>query len=178
MAGETSITVVGTLTADPEVKFLPNGNAVCNFTIASNARTFDRQANQWKDEPPLFLRCSVWRDLAEHCAESLQKGTRVIAQGNLKMRPYETREGEKRTSTELDVQAIGPELRFATAKVQKADRGGPGQGSGYGQQAPQQGYGQQQAPQGYGGQGQAPADDPWSQPAPAGAGSYSNEPPF
>lgn len=168
MAGETSITVVGTLTADPEVRFLPNGNAVCNFTIASNARTFDRQANQWRDEPPLFLRCSVWRDLAEHCAESLAKGVRVIAQGNLKMRSYE-KDGQKRTSTELDVQAIGPELRFATARVQKADRGGPGQNSGYGQQAPQQGYGQQ---------GPAPADDPWSQPAPAGAGSYSNEPPF
>ncbi|MBL7487025.1 single-stranded DNA-binding protein [Frankia sp. AgW1.1] len=171
MAGETVLTVVGTLTSDPDFRFLPNGAAVCNFTIASNARTMDRNTNQWKDEPPLFLRCSVWRDLAEHCAESLTKGTRVIAQGYLKMRPYETREGEKRTSTELDVQAIGPELRFATAKVQKAERGGPqgGGGQGYGAQQPQtsqQGYGQQTPTQG--------VDDPWSQ----SAGAYSDTAPF
>lgn len=159
MAGETTITVVGTITADPEMRYLPNGTAVCNFTIASNARQFDKAANEWKDDPnPLFLRCTAWRQLGENCAETLEKGMRVIAQGHLKMRRYETREGEKRTSTELDVQAIGPDLRWASAKVTKAARGGSG--------GAQQGYGQQPAAQA--------ADDPWSQPA----GSYSDEPPF
>jgi single-strand DNA-binding protein len=141
MAGETPITVIGNLTADPELRFTPNGDAVANFTIASTPRTFDRQANEWKDGDTLFMRCSAWREMAENVAESLTKGTRVVATGNLKMRPYETREGEKRTSTELDVQEVGPSLRYATAKVAKSQRGNGGGQGGQGQQG---GYGQQQ----------------------------------
>lgn len=133
MAGETSITVVGNLTEDPELRFTPSGAAVANFTIASTPRTFDRQANEWKDGETLFLRSSVWREAAENVAESLTKGMAVIAQGNLKARSYETREGEKRTSYELDVQDIGPSLRKATAVVTKLDKnrapeGGPSSG--------------------------------------------------
>jgi single-strand DNA-binding protein len=175
MAGETTISVVGTVTADPEMRFLPNGTAVCSFTIASNSRQLDKTTNTWKDDPnPLFLRCSAWRQLGENCAESLSKGTRVIAQGHLKMRNYETREGEKRTSTELDVQAIGPDLRWATAKVVKVERSGglPGgsQGQGYSQQGAQQQAPAQRGPAA----ASVGADDPWAQPA----GGYDSGPPF
>lgn len=121
MAGETIITVVGNLTSDPELRFTPSGAAVANFTIASTPRTFDRQANEWKDGETLFLRASIWREAAENVAESLTKGTRVIAQGALKMRAYE-KDGQKRTSTELDVHEIGPSLKYATARVTKANR--------------------------------------------------------
>src|SRR3954468_11852833 len=107
-AGDTTITVVGNLTDDPELRFTPSGAAVANFTIASTPRSFDKQTNEWKDGDPLFLRCSVWREAAENVAESLTRGMRVIAQGRLTMRPYETKEGEKRTSTELQVDEIGP----------------------------------------------------------------------
>src|SRR5690625_1647025 len=119
MAGETIITVVGNLTADPELRFTPNGAAVANFTIASTPRTFDKQAQEWKDGDALFLRCSIWRQAAENVAETFTRGTRVIAQGRLRQRSFETREGEKRTVVELDVDEIGPSLRYATAKVTK-----------------------------------------------------------
>ena len=123
MAGETIITVVGNLTADPELRYTQNGLAVANFTIASTPRTFDRQANEWKDGEALFLRASVWREFAEHVAGSLTKGSRVIATGRLKQRSYETREGEKRTAIELEVDEIGPSLRYATAQVTRAAGG-------------------------------------------------------
>ncbi|WP_131749436.1 single-stranded DNA-binding protein [Frankia sp. Cppng1_Ct_nod] len=188
MAGETVITVVGNLTNDPELRFTPNGAAVASFTIASTPRTLDRATNEWKDGDALFLRCSIWRQAAEHVAESLQKGARVIVQGRLKQRSFETREGEKRTVVELDVDEIGPSLKYATAKVVKAGRGGGG-GGGYGGPAggPSGGYGAPPAPGGppagggYGapagggsGYGSAPVEDPWSAPA----GAYSEEPPF
>ena len=188
MAGETTITIVGNLTADPELRFTPSGAAVANFTVASTPRTFDRQSNEWKDGETLFMRCSIWRDAAENIAESLHRGTRVIATGRLKSRSYDTKEGEKRTVIELDVDEVGPSLRYASAKVTKAERGS-GSGGGFGGQgggqqaadpwatggsapAPQQGgqgtWGGQQAapqqpaaPQGgqQGGWGQAPSYD-------------------
>jgi single-strand DNA-binding protein len=169
MAGETVITVVGNLTADPELRFTPSGAAVASFTVASTPRTLDRQTNEWKDGEALFLRCSIWRQAAENVAESLTRGSRVIVSGRLKQRSYETREGEKRTVVELDVDEVGPSLRYATAKVNRTQRGsstGGGFGSGSG------GGG------GGGGGGGAPADDPWSSaPVSEGAG-FSDEPPF
>ena len=148
MAGETIITVVGNLTADPELRYTQNGLAVANFTIASTPRTYDRQANEWKDGEALFLRASVWREFAEHVAGSLTKGSRVIASGRLKQRSYETKEGEKRTTIELEIDEIGPSLRYATASVTRAqsNRGAVGGGS-------------------YGGGGQS--DDAWAPSAPA-----------
>jgi single-strand DNA-binding protein len=187
MAGETVITVVGNLTNDPELRFTPSGAAVAGFTVASTPRTFDRESNQWKDGDPLFLRCSVWRQYAENVAESLTKGMQVIVQGRLKQRSYETREGEKRTVVELDVDEIGPCLKFATAKVTKAGRGSGG-GGGYGGGGGDWGGG---APSGgsvqrSGGQqsgGSAPQqDDPWATSGGSGGGGwgggYSDEPPF
>ena len=129
MAGETIIKVVGNLTSDPELRYTQNGLAVANFTIASTPRNFDRASNEWKDGEALFLRASVWRDFAEHVAGSLTKGSRVIATGRLKQRSYETKEGEKRTSIELEVDEIGPSLKYATAKVNKASRSGGGGGN-------------------------------------------------
>ena len=185
MAGETVITVVGNLVDDPELRFTPSGAAVANFRIASTPRTFDRQTNEWKDGEALFLSCSVWRQAAENVAESLQRGMRVIVQGRLKQRSYETREGEKRTVVELEVDEVGPALAFATAKVTRASRSGGG-GGGYsgggggGQSRPQQSSGGNDpwatpAPQGgnSGGGGGAPANDPWGAP-----GVGSDEPPF
>src|SRR3954447_6850260 len=131
MAGETVITVVGNLTDDPELRFTPSGAAVAKFRIASTPRTLDRQSGEWKDGEPLFLACNIWRDAAEHVAESLQRGARVIVQGRLRQRSYETREGEKRTVYELEVDEIGPSLRYATAKVQRMNRSGSG-GGGFG----------------------------------------------
>lgn len=161
MAGETVITVVGNLVDDPELRFTPSGAAVANFRIASTPRTFDRQTNEWKDGDALFLSCSVWRQAAENVAESLQRGMRVIVQGRLKQRSYETREGEKRTVVELEVDEVGPALAFATAKVTRASRSGGGGGySGGGQSRPQPSGG---APQGGG-------DDPWATPAPQSGG--------
>ncbi|ADP85129.1 single-stranded DNA-binding protein [Pseudofrankia inefficax] len=196
MAGETVITVVGNLTSDPELRFTPNGAAVASFTVASTPRTLDRATNEWKDGEALFLRCSIWRQAAEHVAESLQKGARVIVQGRLKQRTFETREGEKRTVIELDVDEIGPSLRYATAKVVRAARGGgPGggggfDGGGYSGGGPSGGAGGASAGGaggggGYRGGGQGGSssgggysggavDDPWSQ----SAGGYSDEPPF
>jgi single-strand DNA-binding protein len=127
MSGETTITVVGNLTGDAELRFTPSGAAVANFTIASTPRKFDRQSNEWKDGETLFMRCSIWRDAAENVAESLTRGTRVIAQGFLVQRSYETKEGEKRTVNELEVQEVGPSLRYATAKVNKTQRTNGGQ---------------------------------------------------
>ena len=158
MAGETVITVVGNLVDDPELRFTPSGAPVANFRVASTPRTLDRQTNEWKDGEALFLSCSVWRQAAENVAESLQRGMRVIIQGRLKSRQYETREGEKRTVFEIDVDEIGPALKYATAKVVKTTRQGGGYNSGGGQQSGQQ-SGQQA------GQQAAPANDPWASPA-------------
>ena len=156
MAGETVITVVGNLTADPEMRTTRNGSTVANFSIASTPRVFDKQSNQWVDGDALFLRCSAWRDLATHCAQSLSKGMRVIAQGRLQQRSYQAQDGSNRTVIELQVDEIGPSLKYATAQVQKMQSGGyQGNANGGGYQQPQQA--QQQS--------QAPADDPWSAPA-------------
>lgn len=124
MAGETVITVVGNLTSDPELRYTQNGLAVANFTIASTPRNFDKASNEWKDGDALFMRCSVWRDFAEHVAGSLTKGARVVATGRLVQRRYETQEGEKRTATELQVEDIGPSLKYATAQVTRVTRTG------------------------------------------------------
>ena len=152
MAGDTVITIIGNLTADPELRFTPSGAAVANFTVASTPRMFDRQSNEWKDGETLFMRCSVWRDAAENVAESLQRGTRVIVSGRLKSRSYETKEGEKRTVIEMDVEEIGPSLRSATAKVNKTQRGGGDGGFG----------------------GGAVDNDPWASAAPAAPASASS----
>src|ERR671936_203553 len=135
MAGETIVTVVGNLTADPELRFTPSGAAVASFTIASTPRTFDRNTNEWKDGEALFLRCSIWRQAAENVAESLQRGMRVVAQGRLRQRSFETREGEKRTVVEMEVDEVGPSLRYATAKVNRVSRG-QGGGGGFAAAAP------------------------------------------
>ena len=184
MAGETTITVIGNLTDDPELRFTPSGAAVAKFRIASTPRTMDRQSGEWKDGEPLFLACNVWRDAAEHVAESLQRGARVIVQGRLRQRSYETREGEKRTVYEPEVDEIGPSLRYATAKVQKMNRsggGGGGFGSGGGGNR-QSGGGTSGGNTSGGGGGNF--DDPWATaaPAPSGGGrsssSFDDEPPF
>ena len=143
MAGDTTLTIIGNLTSDPELRFTPSGAAVANFTVASTPRTFDRQSNEWKDGETLFMRCSIWRDAAENVAESLVRGTRVIVSGRLKSRSYETKEGEKRTVIEMEVDEVGPSLRYASAKVTKTQRGGGGGfgGSGGGQQGGGGSYG-------------------------------------
>jgi single-strand DNA-binding protein len=167
VAGDTVITVVGNLTDDPELRFTPSGAAVANFTVASTPRTFNRQSNAWEDGDTLFMRCSVWRQPAENVAESLVRGTRVVVTGRLKQRSYETREGEKRTVVELEVDEIGPSLRYATAKVQKTQRsgtGGPSSGGG--------------APAGSSG---SSGSDPWASSTPAAdpwASDTTDEPPF
>lgn len=155
MAGETIITVVGNLTADPDLRFTPNGAAVANFTVASTPRTFDRRANEFKDGETMFLRCSAWRDMAENVASSLSRGTRVVVQGRLKARSFETKEGENRTVFELDVDDLGPSLRYATANVTKNERGGGfgGNQGGFGQQGGNPGGPGGQGGQGYGNQG-------------------------
>jgi single-strand DNA-binding protein len=201
MAGETPITVVGNLTADPALRFTPAGAAVANFTVASTPRTFDRQSNEWKDGEALFLNCSVWRQAAENAAESLTRGMRVIVSGRLKARSYETREGEKRTVFEIDVDEVGPSMKYATAKVTKTSRSGGGQGfgsggggddpwassgggnsggSGGGNSGGSGGgssggsWGGNQGGSG-GGQGSGGQGDPW---ATSGSGGSSDEPPF
>jgi single-strand DNA-binding protein len=166
MAGDTVITVIGNLTADPELRFTASGAAVASFTIASTPRTFDRSTNEWKDGEALFLRCSLWRQAAENAAESLTKGMRVIAQGRLQQRSYETREGEKRTVIELQVDEIGPSLKYASAKVNRSQRGSSGGGFGA------------SGGDNFGGGGGAPADDPWGSAPPASGGGVSDEPPF
>ncbi|MFF3668406.1 single-stranded DNA-binding protein [Microtetraspora malaysiensis] len=175
-AGDTTITIVGNLVDDPELRFTPTGQAVARFRIASTPRFLDRQTNEWKDGEGLFLTCNVWRQAAENVAESLQRGMRVIVQGRLRQRSYETKEGEKRTVYEVEVDEVGPSLRNATAKVNKTARQGGGGGGG-----------------GFGG----PANDPWASASPApssgggynqgggggggggfGGGDFSDEPPF
>ncbi len=195
MAGETVITLVGNLTADPELRFTPNGAAVANFTVASTPRTFDRKAGEFRDGETLFMRCSLWRDAAENVAESLSRGTRVIVQGRLKSRSFDTKEGERRTVMELDVDEIGPSLRFAKAQVSKVERSGGFQGGGQ-----QGGYGGQQTGGGWGQQGGQPGgnqgggqqggyggqqNDPWAASDPnqnQGGGGWGSptesEPPF
>ena len=154
MAGETVITIVGNLTADPEIRTTGSGASVASFTIASTPRSWNRSTNQFEDGQALFMRCSAWRDLATHCAQSLAKGMRVIAQGRLQQRSYQANDGSNRTVIELQVDEIGPSLRYATAQVQKMQSGGyqGGNANGGGYQQPQQ-------------QSQAPADDPWGTPA-------------
>src|SRR5689334_8741008 len=159
MAGDTTITVVGNLTDDPELRFTPSGAAVAKFRVASTPRTMDRSSNEWKDGEPLFLSCTVWRQAAENVAESLQRGSRVILQGRLRQRTYETREGEKRTVIELEVDEIGPSLRYATAKVQKMSRSSGG-GGGFGASGGGGGNGN--------GGGGGFSDDPWASATPAG----------
>ena len=154
MAGETVITIVGNLTADPELRTTSAGAQVASFTIASTPRSWNRNTNQFEDGQALFMRCSAWRDLATHCAQSLAKGMRVIAQGRLTQRSYQAQDGSNRTVVELQVDEIGPSLRYATAQVQKMQSGGYQGGNGGGYQQPQQA---QQQPQ-------APADDPWGAP--------------
>ena len=155
-AGDIVVTVVGNLTNDPELRFTPSGAAVASFTVASSSRYLDKATNEWKDGEPTYLRCSVWRQYAENVAESLTKGTRVIVTGRLKQRSYETREGEKRTVMEVEVDDVGPALRYATAKVNRVQR----QGGGFGADA---------------GGGAGPSDDPW---AAAPSGGFNDEPPF
>jgi single-strand DNA-binding protein len=205
MAGETVITVIGNLTGDPELRFTPSGAAVANFRVASTPRTFDRESNQWKDGDPLFLQCSVWRQYAENVAESLTKGMQVIVQGRLKQRSYQAQSGEERTVFELDVDEVGPCLKFATAKVTKANRGSGGGGGGYNggnaggggsgggagaggwNNGPSSGGGpvQRSGGQQSGGPSSAPQDDPWATSGGSGGnsgggwgGGYSDEPPF
>jgi single-strand DNA-binding protein len=171
MAGDTTITLIGNLVDDPELRFTPSGAAVANFRVASTPRFFDRQANEWKDGDSLFLSCSVWRQAAENVAESLHRGTRVIVQGRLKQRSYETREGEKRTVFEIDVEDVGPSLRSASAKVTKASRSGAGGGGGStGGGADPWASGGQQQPQ----QPQPANADPWA----SQSGGSSDDPPF
>ena len=176
MAGDTILTLVGNLTNDPELRFTPSGAAVANFTVASTPRTFDRQSNDWKDGETLFMRCSVWRDAAENVAESLQRGSRVIVTGRLKSRSYETKEGEKRTVNELEVDELGPSLRYATAKVNKTQRGGGGGFSGGG--GGYSGGGSGGASGGSGGGG-GQSDDPWATgPSGGGFSGSQDDPPF
>ncbi len=178
-AGDTVITVIGNLTADPELRFTPAGAAVANFTVASTPRIFDRNTNEWKDGEALFLRCNIWRDAAENVAESLTRGSRVIVSGRLKQRSYETRKGEKRTVVELEVDEVGPSLKYATAKVNKTSRGGGGGGFG----SNSGGGGNYNAGNSGGGRSeQGAAEDPWGS-APAagsfgGGGRMDDEPPF
>ncbi|KHK95157.1 single-stranded DNA-binding protein [Microbacterium mangrovi] len=185
MAGETVITVVGNLTADPELRYTQNGLPVANFTIASTPRTFDRQANEWKDGEALFLRASVWREFAEHVAGSLTKGSRVIATGRLRQRSYQDREGNNRTAIELEVDEIGPSLRYATAQVTRAassggngggfggsDRGGNGGGGSFGGNQPRQQSSRDDEPWATPGSNSRD-NDGWSAP-----GSYGDDTPF
>ena len=169
MAGDTTLTVIGNLTDDPELRFTSSGAAVAKFRVASTPRFMDKASGEWKDGEPLFLSCTVWRQVAENVAESLSRGSRVIISGRLRQRTYETKEGEKRTVIDLEVDEIGPSLRYATAKVQRMSRSGSGGGFGSGG-----------ASGGSGGGGFA-SDDPWATAAPSssgGGGNFDDEPPF
>ena len=178
MAGDTQITVVGNLVSDPELRYTPTGVAVANFRVASTPRTFDRQANEWKDGDSLFLTCNVWRQAAENVAESLQRGMRVIVMGRLHQRSYETREGEKRTVFEIEVDDVGPSMRNASAKVAKSNRSGGGGGGfgggGQGGSGGSAGYGGSA-----GGRSGGGGDDPWASDSSGfGGEGSSDEPPF
>ena len=171
-AGDTQITIIGNLVGDPELRYTPTGQAVATFRVASTPRFMDRTTNEWKDGDSLFLSCNVWRQAAENVAESLQRGMRVIVSGRLRQRSYETKEGEKRTVYEVEVDEVGPSLRNASAKVTRSSRSG---GSGFGGQS---GSGGQGGQGGYGGGGGGrPADDPWTSDA-SGGNDFSDEPPF
>ncbi|MDY5785461.1 MULTISPECIES: single-stranded DNA-binding protein [unclassified Corynebacterium] len=190
--GDTPITVVGNLVADPELRFTPSGAAVANFRIASTPRTYNRDTNQWEDGEALFLTCNVWRQAAENVAESLSKGMRVIVNGRLRQRSYQTREGENRTVFEVEVDEVGPSLKYATASVTRTPREGGQGGYGGGQQnrndsgfgGQQGGFGGQQTrphvvPQNNQGGNQQPQNDPWNSAPPAGGfGGMDDEPPF
>ena len=201
--GDTQITVVGNIVADPELRYTPNGAAVANFRVASTPRRYDQQAGQFVDGEPLFLTCNVWRQPAENVANSLNKGDRVIVTGRLRQRSYEDRNGERRTVFEIEVEEVGPSLRFATADINKAFRGGQGgngqggQGGGFGGNAGGQGNGnggqggfggnagnqggqgnQGQNNQGFGGHNAAMDDDPWNSAPQSGFGDGDDEPPF
>ena len=171
MAGETLITLVGNLTADPELRFTPSGAPVANFTVASTPRTFDRQANEWKDGDAMFLNCAVWRQAAENVAESLTKGMRVIVQGRLRSRSFETREGEKRTVFEVDVEEIGPALKYATAKVTRTQSGGGNYGGGQSSAGASGASGSNWGSGGGNSSERSGGSDPWAQ-------AQSDEPPF
>ena len=179
MAADTIITIIGNLTRDPEIRYTPTGAAVASFTVASTPRTYDRQAGEWKNGQALFMPCQVWQQTAENIAESLAKGTRVIVQGRLTQRTYTTRDGEQRTVVEMQVDEIGPSLRYAKAQVIRQPRGGNqgGQG-GYNQGGPQGGYngggGIGQGQSGYNAPAGGAADDPWA----TGGSSGGDEPPF
>jgi single-strand DNA-binding protein len=175
-AGDTQITIVGNLVDDPQLRYTPTGNAVANFRVASTPRFRDQASGEWKDGDSLFLTCNVWRQPAENVAESLQRGMRVIVSGRLRQRSYETREGEKRTVYEIEVDEVGPSLRNASAKVTKSQRSGGG-GGGFGGGSSSGGQGGQG---GYGGAsgGGRPADDPWASDSGGGDSSFSDEPPF
>jgi len=172
MAGETILTVIGNITDDPDLRFTPSGAAVANFTVASTPRIYDKQTNEWKDGDALFLRCSIWRQAAENVAESLQRGSRVVVSGRLKQRSYETREGEKRTVVELDVEEIGASLKYATAKITKTTRSGGGGGGGGGGDTSGQAGNDPWASQPSGSQSSS-GNDPWA--APSGG---TDDPPF
>ena len=188
MAGDTVITVIGNLTADPELRWTQSGAAVADFTVASTPRTYDRNAGEWRDGDTLFMRCSVWRETAENVAESLRKGMRVIVQGRLTQRSYDTQQGERRTVVELQVDEVGPSLRRARAQVtrtapsgggcyqsdNRGQQGAPQQGGGYG--GGQGGYGQGGA--NYGAPTGGSPEDPWRSAPAGGATSFGDEPPF
>jgi single-strand DNA-binding protein len=167
-AGDTNITIIGNLVADPELRYTPTGQAVATFRVASTPRRYNNQTGQWEDGEGLFLSCNVWRQAAENVAESLERGMRVVVSGRLRQRSYETREGEKRTVYEVEVDEVGPSLRYASAKVAKSTRSGGGSSFGGGQAAGQGGYGGGTAP---------PADDPWAADASSDTG-VTDEPPF
>lgn len=168
MAGDTVITIIGNLTGDPELRFTPSGAAVANFTVASTPRTFDRQSNEWKDGETLFMRCSVWREAAENVAESLTRGTRVVVQGRLVSRSWEDKEtGQKRSVMEMQVDEVGPSLRYATAKVTKTQRSGGGGGGSWG--------GQQGGQGGQGGGFGSQSDDPWATGGQQGGGGQGGQ---
>lgn len=171
MAGETPITLIGNLTADPDLRFTPSGAAVANFTVASTPRNFDRQTNEWKDGEAMFLNCAVWRQAAENVAESLTKGMRVVVTGRLRARSYETREGEKRTVFEVDVDEVGPSLRYATAKVTRTQGGGQGGGGSWGGGSQGGGGSDNWSSSGSQGGNRGGGNDPWAQ-------AQSDEPPF
>jgi single-strand DNA-binding protein len=171
-AGDTTITIIGNLVGDPELRYTPTGQAVATFRVASTPRFMDRQTNEWKDGDSLFLSCNVWRQAAENVAESLQRGMRVIVSGRLRQRSYETKEGEKRTVYEIEVDEVGPSLRNASAKVTRSTRSGGGSGGGFG--GGQGGSGQ--GGSGGGAPGRA-SDDPWASDS-GGDSGFSDEPPF
>jgi single-strand DNA-binding protein len=168
-AGDTTITIIGNLVGDPELRYTPTGQAVATFRVASTPRYMDRTTNEWKDGDSLFLSCNVWRQAAENVAESLTRGMRVIVSGRLRQRSYETKEGEKRTVYEIEVDEVGPSLRNASAKVTRSSRSGGDAGFGGGQRGGQGGYG--------GGAGSRANDDPWASDG-GGDNGFSDEPPF